>query len=148
GVNSHQIFNLPYILVETIALLISSVTSGIAYLAASVHKKHLFIGMMLLTIALGLVFIILEFNDFAGLVAAGHSWRESGFLSGYFTLVGTHGLHISIGLLWAITMVIVSLKRGLTTDMIRKVGLFSLFWHFLDLIWIFIFSIVYLMGVM
>lgn len=148
GVNSHQIFDLPYVLVETIALLVSSVTSGIAYLAAQTRKKHLYLSMMILTIALGLVFLVMELHEFTNLVVAGHSWQASGFLSAYFTLVGTHGLHITVGLLWAITMVVVSLKRGLTTDMVRKIGLFSLFWHFLDLIWIFIFSIVYLMGVM
>lgn len=148
GVSGHDIFSLPYILVETIALLISSVTSGIAYLAAQNHKKHLFFGMMLLTIALGLVFIIMELTEFHGLVQDGHSWTNSAFLSSYFTLVGTHGLHISVGLLWAITMVVVTMKRGLNGDMVRKIGLFSLFWHFLDLIWIFIFTIVYLMGVM
>ena len=148
GVTSHEIYNLPYVLVETIALLISSVTSGIAYLAATAQKKHLYLSMMILTIALGLVFLTMELHEFSGLVAAGHSWTQSGFLSAYFTLVGTHGLHISVGLFWAITMVVVSLKRGLNRDVVRKIGLFSLFWHFLDLIWIFIFSVVYLMGVM
>lgn len=148
GVTGHDIFDLPYILIETIALLISSVTSGIAYLAAQTRKTHLFLGMMLLTIALGLLFVIMELTEFHGLVTDGHSWTASAFLSSYFTLVGTHGLHISVGLLWAITMVVVTVKRGLNDDMIRKIGLFSLFWHFLDLIWIFIFTIVYLMGVM
>lgn len=148
GVSGHDIFNLPYILVETIALLVSSVTSGIAYLAATAGKKHLFLGMMALTIALGLVFVSMELSEFHGLVVDGHSWTQSGFLSAYFTLVGTHGLHITVGLIWAIMMVIVGLKRGLTPNMIRKIGLFSLFWHFLDLIWIFIFTTVYLMGVM
>lgn len=148
GVTGHDIFDLPYILVETVALLISSVTSGVAYLAARSHKMHLYFGMMLLTIALGLVFVIMELTEFHGLVVDGHSWTVSAFLSSYFTLVGTHGLHISVGLLWATTMVVVTFKRGLTTDMVRKIGLFSLFWHFLDLIWIFIFTIVYLMGVM
>lgn len=148
SVSGHDIFSLPYILVETIALLVSSVTSGIAYLAATMGKKQLYLAMMILTIALGLVFITMELTEFSHLVSEGHSWTVSGFLSAYFTLVGTHGLHISVGLLWAAVMVVVSLKRGLTGDMVRKIGLFSLFWHFLDLIWIFIFTIVYLTGVM
>ena len=148
SVSGHDIFDLPYVLVETIALLISSVTSGIAYLAATVGKKQLYLSMMVLTVALGLVFIVMELTEFHGLVVDGHSWTVSGFLSAYFTLVGTHGLHISVGLIWAITMIAVSFKRGLTTDVVRKLGLFSLFWHFLDLIWIFIFTIVYLMGVL
>ena len=146
GVSGHDIFDLPYIFIETVALLCSSVTSGIAYIAATSQRKRLFIGMMVLTIALGLVFLVMELSEFHHLAMEGHSWAASGFLSAYFTLVGTHGLHISVGLLWAIIMVLVTLKRGLNFNTIRRVGLFSLFWHFLDLVWIFIFSIVYLTG--
>lgn len=146
GVSGKDIFDIPYVLIETIALLISSVTSGIAYISAKTHKVHLFYGMMIITIMLGVVFLTMEISEFVGLAADGHSWQASAFLGSFFTLVGTHGLHIAIGLLWACTMIGVCIKRGINGSLIRKIGLFSLFWHFLDLIWIFIFTIVYLTG--
>lgn len=147
GVSGHDIFDLPFVFVETVLLLASSVTSGIAYVAMAAGKKTLFYAMMAATIALGLGFLGMELSEFAHLVHEGHSWQASAFLSAFFVLVGTHGLHIAVGLLWATVVVIVSAKRGFTGDMVRKTGLFSLFWHFLDLVWIFIFTIVYLMGV-
>lgn len=138
---------MPFVFGETVILLTSSVTSGIAYLAATMQKRTLYYVMMALTIVLGLGFLAMELSEFSALVSEGHSWQASAFLSAFFTLVGTHGFHIAVGLLWASVLVVASVKRGLTKDMTRKLGLFSLFWHFLDLVWIFIFTIVYLMGV-
>lgn len=147
GVSGNDIFDLPFVFVETVLLLASSVTSGIAYMAMAAGRKTLFYVMLAITIALGCGFLGMELSEFAHLIQEGHSWQASAFLSAFFTLVGTHGLHIAVGLLWAIVLAVVSLKRGFTTDIVRKMGLFSLFWHFLDLVWIFIFTIVYLMGV-
>jgi cytochrome o ubiquinol oxidase subunit 3 len=89
----------------------------------------------------------MELSEFATLVSAGHSWQQSGFLSSYFVLVGTHGLHILIGIVWVVALMISIAVRGLTRSNLRKLLLFSLFWHFLDLVWIFIFTIVYLLGI-
>ncbi len=147
GVSGRDIFDLPFVFGETVILLTSSVSSGIAYLAATMQKRTLYYVMMALTIVLGLGFLAMELSEFSTLVSEGHSWQASAFLSAFFTLVGTHGFHIAVGLLWASVLVVACMKRGLTKDMTRKLGLFSLFWHFLDLVWIFIFTIVYLMGV-
>jgi len=148
NVSGHDIFSLPYVLGETVLLLVSSVTAGIAWMAAEVRKTALFRVLLAATIVLGLGFLVMEISEFARLVADGHSWQASGFLSAYFTLVGTHGLHISMGIIWALVMLIVSMQRGLEENLVRKIGLFALFWHFLDLVWIFIFTVVYLMGVL
>ncbi len=95
---------------------------------------------------LGAVFLGMELHEFSSLIAEGNSWRESAFLSAFFTLVGTHGLHISIGLLWALILMFKIRAHGITEGLTRKLMLFSLFWHFLDIIWIFIFTMVYLLG--
>ena len=102
---------------------------------------------MAATFVLGAAFLAIEIGEFAKLISEGHGPQQSAFLSAFFTLVGTHGLHIFIGLLWLVTMVVVLARTGLTNKWIRQMTLFGLFWHFLDLVWIFIFTIVYLMGV-
>lgn len=133
-----------YALLETVILLTSSFTCGVAALALRFKRKTLALGMITLTLMLGLAFISLELYEFTQLVSEGNSWRKSAFLSGFFTLVGTHGLHIIFGLIWGSVMAYVIAKRGTTSDSLRKFTLFALFWHFLDLVWIFIFTIVYL----
>lgn len=147
GPGGAELFSLPFVLTETILLLTSSFVCGLAMLA--IHKRDKSQALILLTITflLGFAFLALELSEFRHLVEEGNSWRRSGFLSAFFTLVGTHGLHISVGLLWGISMAIQLVKRGFTSGVIRRLTLFSLFWHFLDIIWIFIFSIVYLLGV-
>lgn len=147
GVSGHDIFNMPAVLVETILLLTSSFTCGLALVMAKVNYKQAAVVFLVLTFAFGAGFLTMELSEFTNLVTAGHSWQASGFLSAFFTLVGTHGLHISIGLLWLIVMITQIVKRGFTDGVLRRLSLFALFWHFLDVIWIFIFTIVYLMGV-
>ncbi|HUC20925.1 MAG TPA: cytochrome c oxidase subunit 3, partial [Candidatus Polarisedimenticolaceae bacterium] len=98
------------------------------------------------TFVLGLAFLTLELTEFSNLVAEGNSWQRSGFLSAFFTLVGTHGLHIATGLLWIVVMLIRVARGGLNVVNRRRLTALSLFWHFLDIVWIFIFTIVYLMG--
>lgn len=146
GPNSEELFSLPYVLVETLILLTSSFTCGLAMLGVQIGRKRLVLALLGLTAMLGAAFLAMEIREFHQLASEGNSWRRSGFLSSFFTLVGTHGLHIGVGLLWmTVTGVQLALK-GFTDGVRQRLTLLSLFWHFLDVIWIFIFTIVYLMG--
>ncbi|HUD07132.1 MAG TPA: cytochrome o ubiquinol oxidase subunit III [Candidatus Saccharimonadales bacterium] len=146
GPDGRQLFSLPYILTETIILLTSSFTCGLAILAARHNHKTKVVGWFTITFLLGLAFLIMELVEFTHLAHTGNSWTRSGFLSSYFALVGTHGLHISVGLLWMLVLIVRVAKSGLKSSTIRRLTMLSLFWHFLDIIWIFIFTIVYLRG--
>ncbi len=147
GPDGQQIFSLSFVLTETIILLTSSFTCGLGVLSARAGQKQQVLFWFGVTFLLGAVFLGLELSEFHHLVAEGDSWRRSGFLSAFFTLVGTHGLHITVGLLWMGVMFYQTIRRGLTTSVVRKLTMLSMFWHFLDIIWIFIFTIVYLMGI-
>ena len=147
GPAGRDIFNLPSVLVETMILLTSSFTCGLAMLAAQRRDRTQVMVWFAVTFALGAAFLGLELTEFSRLVADGNSWQRSGFLSAFFTLVGTHGLHILVGLIWMLVMLWQVMTRGLESSTIRRLTLLSLFWHFLDLVWIFIFTLVYLMGV-
>ncbi len=146
GPSGQELFSLPFVLTETLILLTSSFTCGLGVLAARRHNKQQVLAFFALTFLLGLAFLSMEINEFHHLAAEGNSWTRSGFLSSFFTLVGTHGLHITIGLIWMLVMMAQVARRGLKTATVRRLTLLSMFWHFLDIIWIFIFSIVYLMG--
>jgi cytochrome o ubiquinol oxidase subunit 3 len=146
GPSGHQLFDLPYVLGETLILLTSSFTCGLAMLSAEKRDKQKVLFWFTITFLLGASFLGLELHEFRHLVLAGDSWRRSGFLSSYFVLVGTHGLHITVGLLWMAVMMVRTFKQDLSESTIRRLTLLSLFWHFLDIIWIFIFTIVYLFG--
>jgi cytochrome o ubiquinol oxidase subunit III len=147
GPSSKELFSLSLVFAETMILLFSSITCGLGMLAALQNKKNQVLGWFLISFLLGGAFIGLELHEFHQLVQEGHRWTESAFLSGFFTLVGTHGLHVSIGLLWMAVVMIQLFFNGITSTTFRRLVIFSLFWHFLDLIWIFIFTFVYLMGV-
>jgi len=146
GPGGRELFKLPYVLVETIVLLTSSFTMGLAMLALQKRDKQAVVGWLLVTFVLGGVFLGMELSEFHAMVTEGNSWRRSGFLSSYFTLVGTHGLHITVGLIWMAVVGIFTLKKGLTDTVRKRLTLLSLFWHFLDVVWIFIFTVVYLLG--
>ncbi len=146
GPGIKQIAELPYVLGETMALLASNFTFGLAILNAYKKKQRHLTFWLFATILLGGTFVAMELHEFAGLVAAGHSWQQSAFLSAFFTLVGTHGLHVTIGLIWIAFMIIQVNKFGLNTLTSRRLVYLGLFWNFLDIVWIFVFSIVYLMG--
>jgi cytochrome o ubiquinol oxidase subunit 3 len=136
------------VLGETLLLLFSSITYGLVMVA--VHndmKKWVLIGLAV-SFLLGLGFVSMEINEFHGLIAAGHGPDVSAFLSSYFTLVGTHGTHVTFGLIWMAVMIGQVAVKGLTSSVQSRLMRLSMFWHFLDIIWIGIFSIVYLMGVM
>lgn len=146
GPGGKEIFDMPYVLVQTAALLVSSFTAGLGILSARAGNKKLVYRFFTITFALGLLFIGMEISEFDKLVSEGNSWRESGFLSAFFTLVGTHGLHITSGLLWMAILIWRTSKEGLTKTNVKRLILMSYFWHFLDIVWIFIFTIVYLFG--
>lgn len=147
GPSSKDIFRLDTAFAETMILLVSSVTCGLAVLASLKNKKKAVIAWLAATVVLGASFLALELHEFAQLIQEGNSFKRSAFLSSFFTLVGTHGAHITTGLLWAIVMIGQIAYQGVVINTFRRLVIFSLFWHFLDLIWIFIFTFVYLMGV-
>jgi cytochrome o ubiquinol oxidase subunit 3 len=144
GESAGQLLDPKFALIETMILLTSSFTVGVAALGLRFKRRRLALVSLAITLLLGLGFLVLELTEFTQLVQEGNSWRESAFLSSFFTLVGTHGLHITIGLIWGAAMMGYVYKHGSTHDAVRKFTLFTLFWHFLDLVWIFIFTIVYL----
>jgi cytochrome o ubiquinol oxidase subunit 3 len=146
GPSSRELFNLPYALTETLLLLTSSFTCGLAGLAAQRNDKNKVIGWFAITFLLGISFLAMEVTEFTHLAQQGNSWERSAFLSSYFTLVGTHGLHITTGLFWMIVLLAPVCRRGLTPTRLKRLTCLRLFWHFLDIVWIFIFTIVYLMG--
>lgn len=146
GPSGHDLFNMQNALIETLVLLTSSFTCGLASLEAARGNKGWTIGWLTATFALGASFLTLELTEFSHFVSMGDSWQRSAFLSSFFGLLGTHGLHIVVGLLWIIVAIIMVAMRGLTTPIRSKLARFALFWHFLDIVWIFIFTIVYLMG--
>lgn len=146
GPSAKDLFSLPFVLTETLLLLTSSYTTGLALLAARRGNRNGALIWLSVTASLGLAFLFMEIKEFRHLSLEGNSWRRSSFLSAFFTLVGTHGLHITTGLLWLGVLSLRIIKNGLTKISIKRLELFGIFWHFLDIIWIFIFTIVYLMG--
>jgi cytochrome o ubiquinol oxidase subunit 3 len=147
GPSARDLFSLPFALVETLILLTSSFTCGLAMVAADQKAKYRVLFLYGITFLLGLAFLGMELREFSDFVREGNSWQRSAFLSSFFTLVGSHGLHITCGLLWMFVMMGHIVFRGLTPSTIRRLTCLSLFWHFLDVIWVLIFTFVYLMGV-
>jgi len=147
GPGGAELFNLPFVLAETLILLTSSFTCGLGMLYANRGFKNISLALFSVTFLLGASFLGLELHEFHKLAIEGNSWRRSGFLSAFFTLVGTHGAHISAGLIWMIVMITRVNLKGLTPRNLQRLKMLSMFWHFLDVVWIFIFSIVYLFGV-
>ncbi len=148
GPSGKELFNLPFALIETLILLTSSFTCGLGVLSAGQRDKTKTLVLFGITFLLGVAFLMMEFSEFSHLIVEGNGFQRSAFLSSFFTLVGTHGLHITSGLFWMGILLIQIFRRGMTDSLIRKITLLSLFWHFLDIVWIFIFTIVYLMGVL
>lgn len=148
GPSESELYSLPFILTETMLLLASSFTCGLAMLALKSGARSQALWLFAATFLFGAGFLAMELYEFKELMHEGHSWRESASLSSFFVLVATHGLHIFFGLLWLTVLCVRLIKQGITDNSIRRFGLFSMFWHFLDVVWIFIFTIVYLMGAM
>ncbi|MCD9022204.1 cytochrome o ubiquinol oxidase subunit III [Cohnella silvisoli] len=148
GPTVSELFEMPGVIAETFILLTSSFTSGLAVLSMNKGNRKGLIGWLIVTALLGASFISLEITEFVKLVHEGAAISTSAQWSAFYTLVGTHGLHVSVGLVWMIAIMIQLGRHGINSVTRRKVNIISLYWHFLDVVWIFVFTIVYLMGVM
>ncbi len=148
GFSGRELFDLGYVFHETLTLLLSTMTCGFALLSFSKNKRRGLLFWLAVTFLLGSGFVAMEFVEFRHMIRLGAGPDRSGFLSAFFTLVGTHGLHVVIGLIWLLVMLSQVILKGLTAPVYSRLFRFSLFWHFLDLIWVNIFSLVYLLGVL
>ncbi|HTO81030.1 MAG TPA: cytochrome (ubi)quinol oxidase subunit III [Methylomirabilota bacterium] len=146
GPSGAQLFHLRNVFIETLCLLFSSYTCGIGALAAERRRVDHFYLSAVFTILLGAAFLFIEVSEFAGMVSAGAGPSRSAFLSAFFTLVGTHGAHVTVGLLWFVYMIAQVWVKGLRAHVLRRLLCFSLFWHALDIVWIGVLTLVYLMG--
>ncbi len=146
GPEAYDLANLPFVFGETMLLLTSSFTVGLALVAARAGKKAIALSLLYITLALGLAFLSMEVFEFSRLIGEGSGPARSAFLSSFFALVGTHGLHVLVGSLWMVSLIVYTMKKGVTEAGLRKLSMLAMFWHFLDVIWIFIFTIVYLFG--
>jgi cytochrome o ubiquinol oxidase subunit III len=147
GPGAQQLFDLHNVAIETACLLLSSFSCGMAAVAVQARNKFIFYLMMAVTFGLGAAFITLEVREFADLIAKGDGPSRSAFLSAFFALVGCHGAHVSAGLLWLLTMMAQVFAKGFRPEILRRLLCFSLFWHALDIIWVAVFTVVYLLGV-
>ena len=148
GPSGRVLFDLPYVAAETVLLLVSSFTFGVAALGMQANRPKQVVTWLAVTFLFGAAFIAMEVYEFAHLIGEGAGPSRSAFLSSYFTLVGTHGLHVTAGLVWLAVMMHQTWRFGLDGVVKRRLACLSLFWHFLDLIWICVFTFVYLRGVL
>ena len=148
GPDAKSLFDIKHTAGETLLLLLSSITFGFATLASLSRQNGQVILWLIVTIALGAGFVAMEIVEFAGMIAAGAGPDVSGFLSAFFTLVGTHGLHVSLGIVGIAVMIGQVAVKGLTNPVRSRLYRLGLFWHFLDIVWIGIFSVVYLPGIL
>jgi cytochrome o ubiquinol oxidase subunit 3 len=146
GPAGKDLFDLRAVAFETACLLSSTVFCGIAGLGAQARNARLFHGAMAVTFVLGAAFLAIELHEFADLIERGAGPQRSGFLSAFFALIGCHGLHVTAGLLWLLTMMAQVVAKGFRDDILRRILCFNLFWHTLDIIWVALFSLVYLVG--
>jgi cytochrome o ubiquinol oxidase subunit III len=146
GPTGKMLFSLPRTFAETMLLLTSSMTFGLATLAMRSGHRPRVLAWLALTFVLGAGFIALEISEFTGMIGQGAGPQRSGFLSAFFTLVGTHGLHVGCGLVWILILSAQVLAKGLSAPVVSRLFRLGLFWHFLDIVWIGIFSVVYLPG--
>jgi cytochrome aa3-600 menaquinol oxidase subunit III len=148
GPTGADIFEIAPVLVETILLLASSFTIGLAIHAMRLNKKKATMGFFIVTLILGAAFLGFEIYEFTHYIHVGAGLQTSAFTAALLTTLGTHGLHVTLGFFWGLFILIQIKKRGLTPETANKSFIFSLYWHFLDIIWIFIFSFIYLKGMM
>jgi cytochrome o ubiquinol oxidase subunit 3 len=146
GESPAKLFDLTTVAINTAMLLFSSITYGMGMLAIAAQRKGPALAWLAITGLFGATFVGLELNEFAHLIHEGAGPQRSAFLSSFFALVGTHGLHVSVGILWLITLMVQVARRGLTEENVRRLTCLSMFWHFLDVVWIGVFSFVYLIG--
>ncbi|MCI5052758.1 MAG: cytochrome o ubiquinol oxidase subunit III [Simkaniaceae bacterium] len=146
GITSAEAFSLPYTLVQSIFLLLASFFAGLG--GAAVHRgnKNASCWLFVITFLFGLIFFAMQYSEFAGLVSSGNSWTRSAFLSSYFNLVGILLIHVLIALIWTIFFLIQTGMEGLSARMVKRLTCLRMFWQFINIIWVFIFTIVYLLG--
>ena len=145
GPSGRDLFHLREVFIETACLLVSSYTCGLGMLSAERQQSSRFYLFALLTLLLGAAFLFIEFSEFARMVRDGAGPSRSAFLSAFFTLVGMHGAHVTSGLIWLIYMVVQVATKGLRPRVLQRLLCFSLFWHALDIVWVGVFTMVYLM---
>lgn len=148
GPGPKQLFEQPYLFAETLLLLTSSVAYGFAMVAMQQEKTTAVLAGLVAAFLLGAGFVAMEIHEFQGMILAGNGPSRSGFLSSFFALVGTHGTHVSFGLLWMAVMMIQVTAKGFTAGVRSRLMRLSLFWHFLDIVWVGVFTVVYLRGVL
>lgn len=148
GPSGKTLFDVKGFTEETFILLTSSFTGGLATFEMHRKKKWRVMSWLAVTALLGIAFVSLEVSEFVHYASIGATAQTSGFLSAFFTLVGTHGSHVSVGIIWITSIIIQIGVRGITPITARKVFIVNLYWHFLDIVWVFLFTVVYLMGVM
>ena len=146
GPSGRELFNLHNVFIETICLLLSSYSCGLGALSAERREPVRFMLFAAVTFVLGGAFVFIEGSEFAGMVAKGAGPARSAFLSSFFTLVGTHGAHVTGGLIWLVYLVAQVIAKGLRPPVLRRLLCWSLFWHALDIVWIGVLTLVYLMG--
>lgn len=146
GPSLKELVSLPYVFGESMFLLLSNLTYGMALLRLYNNKTRKMVFWLVLSMILGAGFLGMELNEFVHLIHEGHGWTSSAGMSSFFTLVGTHGLHVFIGLLWMVILTIQTASFGTNGHMKRRFTYLGLFWNFLDIVWIFVFTVVYLMG--
>jgi cytochrome o ubiquinol oxidase subunit 3 len=146
GPGVQQMATLPFVLLQSLMLLASCFANGLSFVAVQKAAKNQVMFWLVVAFLLGLAFVGLEWQQFSGLIAAGNSWQKSAFLSAFFTLVGVHGLHVVVGLLWMLVLMIQLAMKNLTTTMKIRFTCLNIFLGFLNIMWVFIFTIVYLMG--
>jgi cytochrome o ubiquinol oxidase subunit III len=146
GPSGADLFNLRNVFIETMCLLVSSYTCGLGALSAERRQPARFVIFAVATFALGTAFLVIEATEFADMVRMGAGPSRSAFLSAFFTLVGTHGVHVAGGLIALVYLVAQVIAKGLQPAMLRRLLCWSLFWHALDIVWVGVFTLVYLMG--
>ena len=147
GPSGRDLFDLPTVALETACLLLSTVFCGFAGIAAQARHHAMYYGSMALTFLLGATFVAIELHEFSTMIHEGAGPDRSAFLSAFFALIGCHGLHVTAGLLWLLTMMAQVYAKGFRADIGRRLLCFALFWHTLDIVWVALFSLVYLVGV-
>ncbi|HXT79202.1 MAG TPA: cytochrome (ubi)quinol oxidase subunit III [Acetobacteraceae bacterium] len=147
GPTAGELVNLPHVFIETMCLLLSSYAAGLGALSAERWRQDRFLIFSVFTFLLGAVFLFIEISDFAAMMKVGAGPSRSAFLSAYWALVGAHGAHVTSGLVWLIYMMAQVVAKGLRPHVLRRLLCFSLFWHALDIIWVGVLTVVYLMGV-
>ncbi len=147
GPGPQDVFDLKIVAVNTALLLLSSITCGFAMVEGAKDHKEATLKWLAIAGLLGAGFVAVELSEFSHMISDGASPQRSAFLSSFFTLVGTHGTHVSFGILWLVTLMVQVARHGVAANR-QRLACWSLFWHFLDVVWIWIFTFVYLMGVL